>query len=66
MQELEMPNIDYDKLEDIECDNCDTTGFVSVYTLKKLPAILSPDGIDHILPVFQRFECIDCGFAIIP
>ena len=58
-------NIDVTKLEDIDCDNCESTGFIPVYTLKILPAILSPSGTQQIIPVFQRFECIDCGFAVI-
>lgn len=58
-------NLNISALEDIDCENCDSTGFVPVYTLKKLPAIASEDGQEHIIPVFQRFECIDCGYAII-
>ena len=60
-------NIDYTTLETIECEGCDqSSGFVSVYELKRLPKLLSPDGQEHILPMFVRFECIDCGFAVIP
>lgn len=66
MNNMEIPtNIDLSTLEDVDCENCESSGFVPVYTLKKLPAILSPDGAEHVVPVFQRFECIDCGFAII-
>lgn len=66
MKDFDIADLDYSKLEDVECENCDSSGFVSVYMLKKLPALLSPDGVEHIIPVFQRFECIDCGYAIIP
>ena len=66
LNQQNLDDIDINSLEDIDCENCDSTGFVSIYTLKKIPAIMSPDGQEHILPVFLRFECIDCGFAIIP
>tara|TARA_B100001113_G_C20765204_1_gene472720 strand:+ start:89 stop:322 length:234 start_codon:yes stop_codon:yes gene_type:complete len=60
-------NINPDDLEDIKCkkvleslDKCGSKNFTQVYQMKKLSALLSPNGQEQIvtLPVFI---CNDCG-----
>ena len=47
-------NINPDDLEDIKCKKCGSKNFTQVYQMKKLSALLSPNGQEQIvtLPVF--------------
>lgn len=55
-------NINPNDLQDILCSNndCASTNFVQVYQMKKLSALLSPDGQEQIITI-PVFICDDCG-----
>ena len=59
MSDLNM-NVNPSMLEDITCEKCGNFTFMSVYLLKKVPALLSPTGKVGIFPM-PAFACNACG-----
>jgi hypothetical protein len=53
-------NINPDDLTDISCHECDGKHFVQVYRMKKLSALISPDGQEQLVTM-PMFICNDCG-----
>ena len=53
-------SINPNDLEDIVCDKCGSQCFQPVYLFKKLSAVLSPTGVENIIPM-QLYRCADCG-----
>ncbi len=53
-------NVDISQADDVKCDNCGHDVFVPVFHIKKLSAIMSPNGQEIIAPV-QVFGCHKCG-----
>tara|TARA_R100001015_G_C4429373_1_gene27116 strand:- start:39 stop:290 length:252 start_codon:yes stop_codon:yes gene_type:complete len=53
-------NINPNDLEDITCDKCGSQCFQPVFLFKKLSAVLSPTGVENIIPM-QLYRCADCG-----
>jgi len=53
-------NIDISKADDIKCDECGHDTFIPVFLIKKVSAIMSPNGQEIIAPV-QVFGCNKCG-----
>lgn len=58
----QMPNVDIEQLEDINCDDCGNETFTPGVQMKIIPAVASPDGSVSIQPV-QVFACVKCGHA---
>ena len=56
----DMSNVDLTHAKDIECDECGNKGFRQTLMLKKLSALVSPNGQEAIIPV-AAFACDKCG-----
>lgn len=56
-------NIDISQADSMKCAECDSEQFDMKYLIKKISALLSPNGEEIIVPV-QVFSCANCG--IIP
>ena len=53
-------NVDPNDLTDIECPDCGALNFKQVVRMKKLSALISPDGQEQVLSI-PIFVCDDCG-----
>jgi DNA-directed RNA polymerase subunit RPC12/RpoP len=53
-------NVDISQADDVKCDECGHDVFVPVFHIKKVSAIMSPNGQEIIAPV-QVFGCNKCG-----
>jgi len=53
-------NVDMNLATDIKCELCEGLAFRSCFLIKKLPALLSPNGQETIIPV-ETFACNSCG-----
>ena len=53
-------NIDPNDLTDIECPDCGGLNFKQVVRMKKLSALISPDGQEQVVSI-PIFICDDCG-----
>ena len=51
--------INIDELEEFTCPACEGTEFDIIYLLKKVPAMLSPNGKETMGPV-AYFRCVSC------
>ena len=63
MQQGQVPdlsNVDLTHAKDIECVECGNKGFRQTMMLKKLSALVSPNGQEAIIPV-MAFACDKCG-----
>lgn len=54
-------NIDLTNAQDITCENCGNYTFQEVVLMKKISALLSPNGKEGIVPI-PTFACNACGF----
>jgi uncharacterized Zn finger protein len=55
-----LDNIDLTHAKTLECEKCGCKGFKQTMMLKKLSALLSPNGQEAIIPV-GVFACEACG-----
>ena len=55
-----MDNVDLTHAKNIECDECKCKAFKQSMMLKKLSALVSPNGQEAIVPVMV-FACEQCG-----
>tara|TARA_B100000123_G_C25563118_1_gene354970 strand:- start:72 stop:305 length:234 start_codon:yes stop_codon:yes gene_type:complete len=53
-------NVDLSQAEDVKCSKCGHDVFVPVFLVKKISAIMSPNGQEIIAPM-QVFGCNKCG-----
>ena len=53
-------NVDLSQAEDVKCSKCEHDVFVPVFLVKKISAIMSPNGQEIIAPM-QVFGCNSCG-----
>ena len=53
-------NVDISQADDVKCDECGHDVFIPVFMIKKVSAIMSPNGQEIIAPV-QVFGCNKCG-----
>ena len=53
-------SVDLSKADTIKCDDCGNYLFITSYVIKKVSAIMSPNGQDVIAPV-QVYSCGNCG-----
>ena len=47
-------------LDGVECEECQNPTFIQVHLLRKISAVLSPNGKGGFLPV-PIFQCASCG-----
>ena len=47
-------------LDAVECSECENPTFIQVHLLRKISAVLSPNGKGGFLPV-PIFQCASCG-----
>ena len=55
-----LDNIDLSNAKTLECEECGCKGFKQTLMLKKLSALISPNGQESIVPV-AAFCCEQCG-----
>ena len=53
-------SIDFSKTSQIKCEACDGSTFKQTLLLRKMSALVSPDGQETIIPM-QVFACEKCG-----
>ena len=53
-------NVDLTHAKTLECEECGCKGFKQTLMLKKLSALVSPNGQEAIIPV-AAFACDSCG-----
>ena len=53
-------NLDLTLAKEIKCEKCEHTGFKQTMMLKRLSALVSPNGQEAIVPV-MAFACDTCG-----
>ena len=56
----DLSNVDLTHAQTLECDECKGKGFKQTLMLKKLSALVSPNGQESIIPV-AAFACEKCG-----
>ena len=52
--------IDFSKTTEIQCESCSGSTFKQTLLLRKLSALVSPNGQETIIPM-QVFACEKCG-----
>jgi predicted nucleic acid-binding Zn ribbon protein len=57
---MEGKRISAEDLKNITCENCGGRFFRQVHAFKQVPAILSQQGKEEIIPI-PTFRCDDCG-----
>ena len=60
MEQQQMQNMDLSRATDIKCEVCLNSTFKQTMMLKKLSAIVSPNGQETIIPVVV-FACEKCS-----
>ena len=60
--DMNQQQIDPSKLETVECksEGCDETAFYQLFEIRKLSALVSPNGKEVIMQV-PVFRCASCG-----
>lgn len=54
------PRIDIKNTTAIKCEKCDSEIFIPAFYMRKLSALMNPEGQDAVIPV-QTFVCGACG-----
>ena len=52
--------IDFSKTTQIKCESCDSSTFKQTLLLRKMSALVSPNGQETIIPM-QVFACDSCN-----
>ena len=60
MRQPQMP--DLSNATDIVCENCGNLTFEEVLLMKKVSALVSPNGKEGIVPI-PTFACVACGYV---
>jgi len=53
-------SVDMNLATDIKCESCEGLAFRSCFLIKKVSAVISPNGQETIVPV-ETFACNSCG-----
>ena len=53
-------SVDLSKADTIKCDDCGNYLFITSYVIKRISAIMSPNGQEGLVPV-QVYSCGNCG-----
>ena len=59
MNQNPLDSVDFDKTTPIKCESCENQGFEQVLLLRKVSALVSPNGQVSVVPV-QIFYCTKC------
>ncbi len=60
MRQQQMPDLSL--AEDIVCENCGNFTFEEVLMMKKVSALVAPNGKEGIVPI-PTFSCVACGWV---
>jgi|TARA_B100000959_G_scaffold284260_1_gene355355 uncharacterized Zn finger protein len=52
--------IDISQTDTIQCEECGNVSFIQSFFLKRISALMSPNGKEAIVPI-QVFSCGNCG-----
>ena len=52
--------VDLAKADTMKCDDCGNYLFINSYVIKRISAIMSPNGQEGLVPV-QVYSCGNCG-----
>ena len=52
--------VDLSKADTLQCEKCDNYLFITSYVIKRISAIMSPNGKEGLVPV-QVYSCGNCG-----
>ena len=52
--------VDLAKADTMKCDDCGNYLFINSYVIKRISAIMSPNGQEGLIPV-QVYSCGNCG-----
>lgn len=61
-QQMQQRPPDLSLATDLVCDNCGNFTFQNVVVMKKVSALLSPDGKETVIPI-PTFGCVACGYV---
>lgn len=53
-------NIDLEQLPTVVCDECESEEWMEIYTVKKVSALVSPNGQEGVIPI-PELVCACCG-----
>ena len=53
-------NLSPSDLQNVKCENCDGELFTPAFFIKKISALVSPNGRESLIPI-ETFSCIECG-----
>jgi hypothetical protein len=53
-------NLSPSDLQNVKCENCDSELFTPAFFIKKISALVSPNGKEGFVPL-QTFACSLCG-----
>ena len=59
-QKQQQVQVDLKQAETIKCGDCGNYLFITSFILKKLSALVSPNGQESLIPV-QVYSCGNCG-----
>ena len=57
---LKQQTVDLAKADTMKCDDCGNYLFINSYVIKRISAIMSPNGQEGLVPV-QVYSCGNCG-----
>ena len=60
LQQQQRSNIDINSTSEVKCDGCGNNVFNQGVFLRKVSALVNPDGRDGYLPI-PTFYCTSCG-----
>jgi len=62
MKPLSKPKqtVDLSKADTLQCEKCDNYLFITSFVIKRISAIMSPNGQEGLIPV-QVYSCGNCG-----
>ena len=61
-QQMQQKQPDLSLAQDILCENCGNLTFEEVLLMKKVSALMSPNGKEGIVPI-PTFACVACGYV---
>ena len=59
-RQKKQPQVDLKQADTIKCSDCNNYLFITAFVLKKLSALMSPNGQEGIVPL-QVYSCGNCG-----
>ena len=60
-QAPEQVKIDVGELDNVICEKCNNVLFQPVFMMKKVSALISPNGQEGLIPVQGPYVCVACG-----